>query len=450
MTRADSQSLETIKSMMVRHGVKRIFMKPLAPNDNSKNQPYFGGDFSALNLLPIGKPVADLGSGLLCEPIIKAPLELSWLSGSGTIAPAPSAKLILYPQYPEVRLSGYLIGADRFHRPSDVLGQVRSEGRYLLLGVTENESIVGVAAGPSSRLAKDLRRLAGLEQAGVFYRIPLSDADTLHGRRALLLSEICRVSKRGWIKSKRLTKDLQFVPCNGTNCGGMTLEAELGIPHNSSSDPDFHGWEIKQHSVFDFGRPRDSVITLMTPEPTGGLYGRRGVKAFVEKYGYADVRGRPNRRNFGGIFRRGVIATRTQLTLELQGYDGSSKRIIDPAGGVALVDSRDNVAAFWRFTDVLAHWSKKHESAAYIPSITRDGTPRQYRYSSKVRLGRGTSVEHLLEAMYRGDVYYDPGIKIEGYPAAPQIKRRSQFRIKSTLIPQLYSQMEDVDACAPV
>lgn len=32
------------------------------------------------------------------------------------------------------------------------------------------------------------------------------------------------------------------------------LEAELGIAKNSSSDPDFLGWEIKQYNVANFDR----------------------------------------------------------------------------------------------------------------------------------------------------------------------------------------------------
>ena len=33
------------------------------------------------------------------------------------------------------------------------------------------------------------------------------------------------------------------------NCGGFTLEAELRIAKNSSGEPDFFGWEVKQFGV---------------------------------------------------------------------------------------------------------------------------------------------------------------------------------------------------------
>lgn len=41
---------------------------------------------------------------------------------------------------------------------------------------------------------------------------------------------------------------------------------------------------------------------------------------------------------------------------------------------------------------------------------------------------------------------YDPGIKMEGVSTThPQIKRRSQFRIKSSQIPLLYRAVDEVD-----
>jgi hypothetical protein len=46
-------------ALMKQHGATRIYVKKLAPNDNSKNQIYLGGDFSALNILPHQKIVTD-------------------------------------------------------------------------------------------------------------------------------------------------------------------------------------------------------------------------------------------------------------------------------------------------------------------------------------------------------------------------------------------------------
>ena len=52
------------------------------------------------------------------------------------------------------------------------------------------------------------------------------------------------------------------------------------------------------------------ILTLMTPEPTGGYYKTAGVESFVRKFGYPDMTGQANREdrlNFGGIHRVGLI-----------------------------------------------------------------------------------------------------------------------------------------------
>jgi hypothetical protein len=78
------------------------------------------------------------------------------------------------------------------------------------------------------------------------------------------------------------------------------LEAELGVAKNSKSEPDFHGWEVKQHSVANFDTVGSGAITLMTPEPTGGYYKEHGAAEFVRKFGYADKAGRLDRLKLRG------------------------------------------------------------------------------------------------------------------------------------------------------
>ena len=100
--------------------------------------------------------------------------------------------------------------------------------------------------------------------------------------RTRLLGELERIHQLGWIRSKRLDRRGNTVACEAPNCGGYTLEAELGITPNGYSEPDFMGWEVKQFGVSDFDRLGSAVITLMTPEPTGGIYKTHGVMAISE------------------------------------------------------------------------------------------------------------------------------------------------------------------------
>jgi hypothetical protein len=44
-----------------------------------------------------------------------------------------------------------------------------------------------------------------------------------------------------------------------------------------------------------------------------------------------------------------------------------------------------------------------------------------------------------------GNIYYDPGIKMENVSKSPKIKKRSQFRIKSQYLSSLYKQSEVVN-----
>jgi MvaI/BcnI restriction endonuclease family len=67
----------------------------------------------------------------------------------------------------------------------------------------------------------------------------------------------------------------------------------------------------------------------------------------------------------------------------------------------------------------------------------------------KVRLAEGTDFLLFVNAVAQGAVYYDPGIKIESYSGPrPIIKKRSQFRIKSSNINVLYNKVEEISAAA--
>ena len=90
---------------MRHHGATRIYAKNLAPNDNSKNQVYLGGDFSALNIIPHGEIYSDdtAVAGAVRDRA-KAKVNFFWVDEAGRHH-APDAGLILYPKYPEVRMS---------------------------------------------------------------------------------------------------------------------------------------------------------------------------------------------------------------------------------------------------------------------------------------------------------------------------------------------------------
>ena len=291
------ETLEQLTILMKARGARRIYAKKLAPNDNSKNQIYLGGDFSALNIIPHGEVETDdtelAGS---VRDRAKARVRFRWIDGDGQYE-APNAQLILYPKYPEVRMSGFLKGCR--NAPNDVL-TVRDEGRALFFGITDDGSVLGYAAGAGTALASELHSREGLAPAGVFLVLPMAMQQT--STKAQLISALEAVYRKHWIPSQKLGSDGIARPYAARNGGGYTLEAELGISPNGYSEPDYLGWEVKQYAVDDFNRfmPK-SPVTLLTPEPTGGYYREQGVEAFVRRYGYPDKSGKANRLNFGGI-----------------------------------------------------------------------------------------------------------------------------------------------------
>lgn len=436
-------SLSTLLTFLRTLGAQSFYAKRLAPNDNSKNQIYAGGSDEVFGILP---PVSINHSSPTAKgPAFKAPLDLWWIADDRTVHNAPGTQLIYYPQYPEVRVSGFLKSCTQ--APNDVLTS-RDVGRVLVFGVTPNGRILAYACDSDHPVAKELASQHAIESRGVFIDLSGADTGAEHWKQSLL-NEICRITRLGWIPGKRLRSDGTTIECTSSNCGGYTLECELGISANGYSLPDYHGWEVKAYTVNSFDSPTGQTITLMTPEPNGGLYADDGPAAFVRKYGYEDLLGRADRINFGGIFRIGVRQDRTGLTMRVEGYDPEADSVTGSDGFIALFDDDDNIAASWSFAGLLDHWRRKHSSAVYVPTLCDNTTVRRYRYGSRVTVANGAYFRRLLRGFASGVVYYDPGIKLTNCSTSrPQIKRRSQFRVRFDNIDSLYVNCEQLDACS--
>jgi len=488
--------LELFRSM----GVSRVIFKKLSPNDNSKNQPYMGGHLTDLGFLPTGEIVnSESKSGKTSDPKrqIKYTTSLNyyWISSEGHSYKAPNAKLIYYPQYPEVRFSGFLAKCE-FDMGGwmDPAKKGREQGRVLFFGIKNTGEIFAYLATPDSRIAKEINDYSSVELTGVFRELfisrklhspvpsatvrnynraqtdlfthqnelPLtgkvaeaaekylssSSAEILAlSSRAMLISELKRIHLKQWIPGKRLESDGNVIPYSAQNGGGYTMEAELGVIPNGIAEPDFMGWEVKQFGVKRFDLIDSKPLTVMTPEPNGGAYVDTGVELFMRKYGYADTKGRANRFNFNGRHVANVLCNKTGLTLVTDGYDSDTNKITNGTGSIALLDAKGNVASSWSFTKLMEHWKRKHSKAVYIPSISKqEGNElKAYHYGNIARLFEGTSIIRLLKAVSEGHVYYDPGIKLENADTIPKTKRRSQFRIKSSALDKLYDREDVVD-----
>lgn len=425
-------SLDGLLAQFQALGATRVLCKRLAENDNSKQQIYLGHGFDSLSLLPFGTVESDNSK---TRPILKAAMPLYWLSDAGQMAPAKDTKLILYPQYPEVRMSGFLRGCPiapaASMRPVPQAQRrfnMGPDGRLLFLAVLANQEVVAYLALAGSAIGSEFegrnqRRPFGT--SGVFLDVPLSGVGDA---RSLLLRRLREIHRAGWHRSCRLHSDGTRHPYAARNGAGYTLEALFGIVPNGRAEPDFHGWELKA-----CGSDR---VTLMTPEPDLGYYGDKGVAAFVRRYGHvADG----DTLYFTGSHRFGRICSSTNQILTLRGFDAEGSRIIDVQGGIYLVTSTGEDSAGWSFGRLLEHWGRKHASAVYVPYEIRDGEIREYLYTSPAELGEGTNFVRFLKALAAGLVIYDPGSKLSAVNTRrPKAKARSQFRIRRQNLVSLY------------
>lgn len=410
-------------------GATRVFCKHLSENDNSKQQIYLGSKFEVLSFFPHGDITA---YPALSTPNFKAPLSFFWVTGS-TFEQAQGTQLILYPQYPEVRLSGFLAGCATApsqylqQRPKDQRRGV--DGRVLIFGTTTDKKTLACLAPESSSLSEELlEAFLATPPEGLFLELtlPIDSAQN----RTLVLDALRHIYQRSPHPSCRRDKHGAVIPYNAPNGGGYTLEALLGITPNGNADPDYLGWEIKAYSKHR--------VTLMTPEPNGGWYRENGVKAFVEKYGRTLDAGV---KYFTGLHKTGVPCESTGMTLQLEGFDSTSGKVTDVNGHIFLSDIEGNNAASWGFAQLLTHWNRKHAFAAYVPYTTlRD--PISYAYRSPILMGAHTDFSKYLQALSSGAVVFDPGSKVtDAGTSNSKVKARSQFRINTSGLHHLYESL---------
>lgn len=449
-------TLESVLAMMQDNGVTEVLYKVLPKNANSKNQVYLGGkDPSQFAKLPTGEMTAHTSvseKNGKQEAVFQALLDFYWLTEDGNLARAPHAKMIFYPQYPEVRFSGFLLGCRKAPSTLWVKEKRGTElGRILLLGLGNEKKIIGLTLPPEAPATKEILGTGPHARYEIFGILPISGKEEADNGFVELMRQLCRIHNMGFVSSRRLDPAGFLVPCNASNCNGNTLEALLGIRSNGFSAPDFMGWEVKARQVPRADSPSATVVTLFTPEPTMGIYTDDGIEAFVRRFGYPDKKGRPDRLNFGGIHKCGQTAHRsTGLRLVVDGYDPENPKEYLSTGAVLLVDATDTVAAGWSFVKLLDHWKAKHAQAAYVPCMKSPNPPLKYRYGRNILVGEGAEFKLLLKAFHEGKVFYDPGIKLEGASTpTPSCKKRSQFRVNSKDVPDLYENSRVVDVCEP-
>lgn len=439
----DSQGLhlENWLSILESRGVTRFLHKALAPNDNGKNQPYLGSAVELLQLLPVRNPEHKIsysrryGKETIKERVFHE-LPFYWVDASGNSHFAPNTKIILYPQYPEMRLSGFVQGASAApHSLMSPKSRGREEGRHLILGLASGK-VFGFMFSEHSRSARGISQIAKGEQYGALVEIfpgKTKDADS----KSELLSKLEETKSKGWIESCRLNKNGELIPYSAGNGAGYTLEAMLGITPNSEAGPDFLDWEVKTHVAGS-----SSPMTLMTPEPDFGFYVDPGFIQFMLRFGYPD-RKTVDRLNFSKAHRVGKKNSNSELELHLTPWKEGRKDGLSLEGSTNLVDTSSPellIAAGWSYLKLYKHWLNKHAFAVYVEmERKKEGSVTSYRVGEKISLGSGTSFFRLLSAFEAGAIVHDPGLKLENASStSPKGKKRNQFRVKRSDLKLLY------------
>lgn len=422
-------TLHQLLALLRAEGIRTAYVKHLSRRqDNEKNQIYLGGGLDGVtNLFPARIEVRSASASkakrksAAGRPKLEARVDFAWLGGNGARYHAPHTRIIDYFQYPEVRMSGFLKGCD--DGPDALRRRMLGDfgQRILVMGTARDGKVLGlVLTERDDPAVKGFPELPPLGTKGVI-RVLAVDGDASSDPADLLRHELTAIIRGGWHGS-RINRGGVIEPFTGSQGGGYTLEALLGVAANGRKEPDRHGFEIKSYS--------GSRISLMTPTPDLGFQGRSDFRTFMQHYGLPGQKGDGSLR-FTGLHRCDTVNQKTRLAMRVVGYDRQDDSFGDAASVAVELYSADTgeVAAGWSLEKLANSWNTKHANALYITftsRVTPGGT--EYAYADRWVQGRGTDVWRLLRGIDSGLVFYDSAdtIYADGKP-----KVRSQWRINA-------------------
>ncbi|PSV29965.1 MvaI/BcnI family restriction endonuclease [Photobacterium sp. GB-72] len=450
----DIDNLDTVLKQLQVHGCNIALIKALPKNANDKNQIYIHSNASLLNSIFAlnfrDREASTSQTKRASTPgknIPEAVFEsFSWLDNKGQTAKTKACKAIVYSQYPEARLSGFLTVDGEMPRSLSI-DYTKSNGllpRYLIIGATKaGEAIAMIAVSPNKTFVEQFKNLENYHGSSVCKAIIIEQETGTEKLKFILKDKIANKALLGC----RFNKEGNTIPFTGTQVHGYTLEHACGIKPNADKNGDIFGIELKS-----FTRKK---LTLFTPEPDGGLY-KDDFNRFMTTYGYE----KDGAYRLTGLHRAYKENTKTQLTLKIickhaiktkdpitgkkkieykTGYYtpeiAITKQMMDMA--VVLVDRQDKIAASWSLERLLNCWGAKHNEVVYVPAekisnddkaTLDDGYKWKVKFSNKVLWCNKTNAENLFQAIHKGIIYLDPAPKY--CPDNPkENKRRSQWRI---------------------
>ncbi|MFC7421871.1 MvaI/BcnI family restriction endonuclease [Iodobacter arcticus] len=468
-----ASDLAEIKQQLLELGADKALLKILPKNANDKNQVYWASSFSSLyNNFDLSLAERGTSTSLTkdsSQPGSRIPEAVfnhfSWARRDGSLIKARNVKAIIYTQYPEARLSGFLTIENTMPQSLSITyTKAQPEiKRLLVLGRLPGGACVALMYFDlSAKLIREVETLQSLEGSKICKLLQIKQSSA-----GKLLRQLGGVVSRP-MKGCRLDALGNTLPFTGTQVCGYTLEHALGIIPNSGKNGDLYGIELKTHTQVK--------VTLFTPEPDFGLYAE-SFNDFMLKFG--NDKGSKGEYRLTGIHRAGERCNSSGLTLKVREYrvapkskqskpewvcDAAGKKLAFPynpatsltskmdAVEVVLEDDNGFIAAGWSLERLMNNWGVKHNEVVYISAEKSANTNAeevsagfeyQVTYAPKVIWCQETSAEHLLRAINNGVIFLDPAPKY--VPADPsKNKRRAQWRVND-VTKAIYTLYEHVE-----
>lgn len=213
-------------------------------------------------------------------------------------------------------------------------------------------------------------------------------SDLFKARRSVheeLLELMKAISQKGWIKGIK----------SGTTAVGHLLESELGIPANSSKNPDYKGIEIKSSAAKAANGGR---VNLFAKVPTWPLSPLKSSAQILDKFGYSR----------GPDFK--LYCTVSAVTVNSQGlsftFDEKTSSLSETS-----TSTEYPIVANWEESVLLRELENKHAETFWVKAKSQrkaDGV--YFRYES-VTHTKNPILTQFMPLILQGDITMDHLIK---------------------------------------
>lgn len=203
-----------------------------------------------------------------------------------------------------------------------------------------------------------------------------------------------KIAKRGWISTHR----------HGDRAIGNAFEDILGLTENNFREADFHGIEFKAQRASS-----TALMTLFTKSPTYP----RGVNSVLrELYGVED-----EERDSKKILHTTISGYRENTHRGGFGY----KARVDKKEELVHLEIRDlntnkleDLEVYWSFNDIAKALEKKLKTIAILHGDEKVENGQRYVRFTKMNIITGLTLEKMIKALEKGDLYIDIRIGVYG------------------------------------